>query len=254
MTADGARFRLVTRGDDAGVVPSANAAIRDAYTDGLLRNASVMAPADAVEDAADRLADLEGLCVGQHLTVTSEWDHPRWEPIRPARDVPSLVDDDGHFHASLDEVETVGDIEDMVAEARAQLDHLRTLGFDVSYLDTHQFASRIDPLDAELATLCEREGLVYADRTAPVVLVENDLESHANWLAERLVELGPGTYAVVGHPGYVTGRARRIVGLGYDAPGEVARHMAEQGRLFTDPAVEATCDRLGAVPVRYIEL
>lgn len=60
--------RLITRGDDAAVAEGANDAIRDHFGDGILRNVSVMAPCPAFDHAAERLAGVDGLCVGVHVT------------------------------------------------------------------------------------------------------------------------------------------------------------------------------------------
>ena len=53
------RIHLITRGDDLGTNHSANAAIREAFQSGILRNASLMACCPAVEEAAEMLAGAE---------------------------------------------------------------------------------------------------------------------------------------------------------------------------------------------------
>ena len=66
------RIHLITRGDDLGTNHSANAAIREAYETGILRNASLMAGCPAAEEAAELLAGERGLCVGLHSTLNAE--------------------------------------------------------------------------------------------------------------------------------------------------------------------------------------
>ena len=92
------RIRLITRGDDCGAALSGNAAIRDAFREGILRNTSVMVPGPVVEEAAQMLAHERDLCFGLHCTLTAEWDRVRWGPVLPPDRVPSLVDRRGHFY------------------------------------------------------------------------------------------------------------------------------------------------------------
>ena len=74
-------IRLITRGDDAGSNVTANRAIRDACVDGVLRNVSVMVSCGGALDAADRLRDLDEVCIGLHATMNAEWSRVRWGAI-----------------------------------------------------------------------------------------------------------------------------------------------------------------------------
>ena len=65
-------IRLITRADDAGTNPTSNAAILDAYQNGLVKNVSVLAVGPAVEDAASLLAHEKGLCFGLHTALNAE--------------------------------------------------------------------------------------------------------------------------------------------------------------------------------------
>lgn len=243
-------YRLVTRADDAALVENANEAIRDVVTEGHARNASVMAPAPALEDAADRLAGLD--CdVGCHVTLTAEWEHPRWGSILPPGRVPTLVGADGTFPRTVEALERRADPEEATAEAAAQLERLREAGFAVDYLDTHMAVSRIEGFDGAFADLCEREGLVYADPIPGLSLGEG--ETPAGRLDAALSDLEPGTYALVAHPCYDRPDAREVRTADGE-PGAVAADRDRQRRLFDDPAVREVMDDHGAVPVRYSEL
>ena len=102
------RIHLVTRADDAGSCNSANVAIWNCYRRGIVLNASVMVPAPAFEEAAELLGSEEGLCVGLHVTLTSEWESVRWGPVLPAEEVSSLVDEHGCFPRSRRALEDNG--------------------------------------------------------------------------------------------------------------------------------------------------
>ena len=91
------RIRLVTRGDDAASSRSANLGIREAFERGIVRNVSVMAPGPELKHAFETLGGLKGLCVGFHVAINCEWITPRWGPVLPAKEVPTLVDEKGHL-------------------------------------------------------------------------------------------------------------------------------------------------------------
>lgn len=141
------------------------------------------------------------------------------------------------------------------AEAAAQVDRLRTDGFDVDYLDTHMAVSQVDALDDAFADLCEAEGLTYADRSVPVARLDGDAgESPADRLAATLDGLEPGTYAVVAHPCYDRPDAREVCAPDGE-PGVVAADRDRQRRLFADQdgSVRRVLDRYDAVLGRYGE-
>ena len=84
------RIRLITRGDDSGSAITANEAIRDAFTRGILRNTSVMVPGPFFREAAEMLGPLSpALCIGLHVTLNAEWDDLRWGPLLGPERVPS---------------------------------------------------------------------------------------------------------------------------------------------------------------------
>lgn len=254
--SDGA-IRLVTRADDAGNTRSANEAIREAFEAGILRNTSVMAPCPAFEHAAELLGGHDGLCIGVHVTLTSEWDHPRWGPVLPPGEVPSLVDDDGCLLPSPQALEERGaDADEMAAEVRAQLARVRDAGFEVAYLDDHMNSRVVPGFEDRLLDIAESEGLIDG-RTAVSRLPEVDVTApgYPQRLLGRLNLADPGTYLVVGHPGYYDGETRHIAGGRYDRrPGEWARIMDSQRRMFLDPAVLRWCDEHGVQPISYPEI
>jgi hypothetical protein len=249
-----ASIRLVTRGDDAAVARGANDAIRDCFEEGILRNTSVMAPAPALEHAADRLGDVDGLCIGAHLTLTSEWDSPAWGPVLPPEDVPSLVTDSGELPVDGDAFEALDPRpDDVIAELNAQVGRLRDVGFDPDYADVHMAVQRrFGWLDEAVTDLCERHGLVDGT-TVPPVPGEGVVAQSPEWLLDALDGIDPGTYLVVGHPVSETTDTRAIVGMGRER-GEIAAERVRQRELFTDGRVLERVAEHGVEPVRYDQL
>ena len=58
-------------------------------------------------EAVEILRDQPQVSAGIHLTLNSEWQHYKWGPVLGASRVPSLVDENGHFHAKFD-MRTIG--------------------------------------------------------------------------------------------------------------------------------------------------
>jgi len=246
------RIQLITRGDDCGSSHTANIAILNAFTDGILRNTSIMVPCPAVQSAAEMLSDRKGLCCGLHATITAEWDRIRWGPVLPAEKVPSLVDQNGHFfqttRALHDHGARMGEI---MAELQAQLDRARDLGLDIRYADMHMmFGWVAEGLDEAFDTWCAREGILndYHYRQ-PLPRVENTGDPTEQLLAQ-LTGAEPGQYLVVGHPAYDNQEMRAHGHHGY--PGEqVAVERNWQRLLFMDARVVTYCRENDVAPIRY---
>ncbi|MBN1579344.1 MAG: ChbG/HpnK family deacetylase [Anaerolineae bacterium] len=255
---------LITRGDDAGSNHTANAAILDAYRNGILKNTSVMAPCAAIQEAAEMLAGQSGLCCGLHCTITAEWDAVRWGPVLPPQDVPSLVDERGHFFQTTRALHEHGArADEIMAELTAQLDRARALGFDIRYADKHMgFGWVAEGLDDVFDAWCKGEGLVNARffQDLPRVQADSDLAAGnpagrdpVEQLIARLQAAGPGCYVVVGHPAYDNDEMRLLGHTGY--PGDVIGPERDwQRRMFVDPRVIAYCREHGVQPARYDEV
>lgn len=252
MTTD--RIRLITRADDAGTNHSANAAIREAFEKGILKNVSVMANTPAVEEAAEMLASEKALCIGLHTNLNAEWDSVRWGPVLMPRQVPSLVDRGGDFFPTTQALRANRPTEsEIFQELQAQLDRLRELGFDVRYADMHMGWGWIfNGLRARFDNWCEREGIFHNEvchRNLPDVVTEGDPVER---LIARLSAAEPGQYVIVGHPAYDNDEMRALGHTGY--PGEqVAAEREWERRLFMDERIVTYCRENGVCPLRYDE-
>lgn len=76
----------------------------------------------------------EGLPVGVHLTLTSEYPGYRWRSLTGAA---SLHDARGFLPATTALALAQQDLEDVCAECRAQVDTALAWGLDVTHIDTH---------------------------------------------------------------------------------------------------------------------
>jgi chitin disaccharide deacetylase len=122
---------VIVNCDDLGSSRSANVAIYEALRDGLATSSTLMVPCPWARDAA---AMYRGEDVGVHLTLNSEWETYRWGPITHS---PSLLDGDGGFPRTVEDVWDHADLDEVRKECRAQIERAIYWGFDISHLDAH---------------------------------------------------------------------------------------------------------------------
>ena len=101
----------------------------EALRDGVATSASLMVPCPWAREAAARY---RGEDIGVHLTLNAEHDLYRWGPITHA---PSLLDGDGGFPRTVDDLWDHADLDEVRRECRAQIERAILWGFDVSHLD-----------------------------------------------------------------------------------------------------------------------
>lgn len=122
---------VVVNADELGLSYAANSGVYESLRDGLASSASLMVPAPWAREAASRY---RGDDIGVHLTLNAEHDRYRWGPITHA---PSLLDGDGGFPRTVDDLWDHADLDETRRELRAQIERAILWGFDVSHLDSH---------------------------------------------------------------------------------------------------------------------
>ena len=215
---------MILNCDDLGSSHAANVGCYEALRDGLATSATLMVPCPWAREAASRY---RGEDVGVHLTLNAEWDLYRWGPITQA---PSLLDGDGGFPRTVEDVWDHADLDEVRRECRAQIERAILWGFDVSHLDSHMGSLQLRPeffdVYLELAVdfglplrlsgassersigfpfrrLAAEEGVVFPDHllTYRGVGVRTVLE-------RALVDLRPGVTEVYIHPAVDTAELR----------------------------------------------
>ena len=99
---------LIINCDDFGQSPSMNAAIMNLLEEGLVSSATIMAPAPGFREAAEWCARRGQPNIGLHLTLTSEFDALRFPSLTGH---PSLHDDSGYMHRTIEAFERGADTE-----------------------------------------------------------------------------------------------------------------------------------------------
>ncbi len=130
---------LIINCADLGFCHASTVGVYEALDEGVGTSASLIVPAPWARESASRF---RGEDVGVQLTLNAEHDLFRWGPITQA---PSLLDGDGGFPRTVDDIWDHADIDEVRRECRAQLERAVLWGFDISHLDTHLDALLLRP-------------------------------------------------------------------------------------------------------------
>ena len=168
---------LILSADLMGSTHAATAAGLSALRDGCATTATLMMPGPWARHAADHLANADDLDVGIHLTLNAELESFRWAPLTHA---PSLLDGDGGFPRTPEDLWDHADIDEVRRECRAQVERAISWGVEPTHLTTHLLAMQQRPefFDVLLDIAVETE--------LPIRLESGDAETTAGFPFRRL--------------------------------------------------------------------
>ncbi len=152
MKAD-SKIYLSVMSDDFGMCEAVNKGIVEAFTQGVLTDTNLMAPAPAFMEAA-QLAKTHQIPVGIHVTFTAEWDYLRWKPLTPLK---SMTQKDGTFAFTVREAWKKADIPEAEAELEAQWTHIETQGLKITHACEHMHCDSWGKLASLLAIILRRK-------------------------------------------------------------------------------------------------
>jgi predicted glycoside hydrolase/deacetylase ChbG (UPF0249 family) len=128
---------LIIHADDMGLSNSVNEACKEAFNSHSITSGSIMMPCPWAFDIALWVKDHPGLDVGIHLTLTAEWNHYKWGGVSSSDQISSLLDKNGHFYPTVEELGEAVKPEEAAKELKAQIDRAISLGVQPTHIDTH---------------------------------------------------------------------------------------------------------------------
>jgi hypothetical protein len=256
---------LLINFDDAGMCHAVNQALTPVFSAGLVQSCTVMVPSPWFPEFVALKRENPRIHCGVHLTVTSEWKNYRWGPVAGADRVPSLVDDDGYFHASEFEFLRRADRREVEIEFRAQIE--RALRYDLAptHVDSHMGAYHLDEDNFQVArSLAEEYGLtmriVYPPRKEALRRLgwavvdrvvfdsyEIPLGQREEFYRENLRRLEPGVTELLIHCAVDSAELRAICRSTWS-------HRVFDFDFFTSPATKRFLADEGIVCIGYHQL
>lgn len=128
---------LVIHADDMGVTHSVNSASISAFERGPMKSASLMVPTHWFPEMAAYARENPDFDLGLHLTLTSEWKYLQWGGVLPSNEIPSLINDEGYFYETVNEMVENANLEEVEKELKAQIERAIAFGVQPTHLDSH---------------------------------------------------------------------------------------------------------------------
>lgn len=221
---------MIVNADDFGLTAGVNRAIVELHRDGVLTSTTLMARAQATDEAIRLALAAPTLGVGCHVVLADG------EPVLPPHEIPSLVDPQtGRFPQKLGEFlrrlftgrMRASEIE---AEAAAQIGLLRGRGVRLTHIDTHKHTHMFPAVLRPLLRAARAAGIgavrnpfepVWAVRATPHAPLVRRAEEAAlrrfepalrRIIAQEGFATTDGTVAVVGTGTLDAGAVRSLLG------------------------------------------
>jgi predicted glycoside hydrolase/deacetylase ChbG (UPF0249 family) len=252
------KIRLVVRIDDIGFNHSSNQALeRLGAENGVVTACSVIVNTGWIDEAVAIAEKYPHISFGVHTCLNAEWKPYRWGPVLPTNEVPSLVDEWGHFHGTrADLMANNPDIDEIDREIRAQIDLALAKGLKISYLDHHmgaavqtpQMRERFEKIAADYNLAISR---YFGEIGEPVIYFE-PAASKSDFLLTEIEKItAPGIYILVAHPAVKTPELEVLRDLNETGPKDMADHRQAELDALCDPRLRELLDRKGIELVGY---
>jgi hypothetical protein len=128
---------LIIHADDMGLSHSVNMATLQAFESKGITSGSIMVPCPWALEIADHIKTHPGIDAGIHITLTAEWDKYKWDGVSSSDQISSLLDENGYFFASVEEVGKNAIVAEVEKEINAQIEKLISIGVNPTHIDTH---------------------------------------------------------------------------------------------------------------------
>lgn len=136
---------LIIHADDAGLSHSENMATIQSLENGIVNSYSIMVPCPWFYEMALFAKNNPQFDNGIHLTLTCEWENYKFGPVLPIKEVPSLVDENGHFYKKREQLRNNASVDDVKKELEAQIEKAISFGLKPTHIDSHMYSVGASP-------------------------------------------------------------------------------------------------------------
>lgn len=247
---------LIIHADDAGLSHAHNRATLKCLETGLVNSYSIMVPCPWYYEMAVFAKNNPHFDYGIHLTLTCEWKNYRFGPVTPLSEVPSLVDEHGHFFKSREELRANAKPEHVAKELDGQIQKALRFGLQPTHLDVHMYSvgahddffNSYKALGAKykLPLMINKQLITMTGLNPETAISPNDLLTNnilignfelfkagklSEYYANTAEELVPGLNVLLIHPAYNDDEMR---GITVDHPNFGAEWRQIDLDFFTD--------------------
>ena len=149
---------LIVNADDLGWTQGVNRGIAEAHRNGIVTSTSLLANGCAFEEGVQSALQSPRLGVGVHLNLSDG------KPLAPARQVKSLLDENGDFSGGPETLlfrltAKSLDAREVELEWNAQIEKVRAAGIRPTHLDGHKHVQMLPGLFAVALRLAKKHGI-----------------------------------------------------------------------------------------------
>ena len=149
---------LIVNADDLGWTQGVNRGIAEAHRNGIVTSTSLLANGRAFEEGVQSALQSPRLGVGVHLNLSDG------KPLAPARQVKSLLDENGNFSGGPETLlfrltAKSLDAREVELEWNAQIEKVRAAGIRPTHLDGHKHVQMLPGLFAVALRLAKKHGI-----------------------------------------------------------------------------------------------
>ena len=149
---------LIVNADDLGWTQGVNRGIAEAHRNGIVTSTSLLANGCAFEEGVQSALQSPRLGVGVHLNLSDG------KPLAPARQVRSLLDENGNFSGGPETLlfrltAKSLDAREVELEWNAQIEKVRAAGIRPTHLDGHKHVQMLPGLFAVALRLAKKHGI-----------------------------------------------------------------------------------------------
>ena len=149
---------LIVNADDLGWTQGVNRGIAEAHRNGIVTSTSLLANGCAFEEGVQSALQSPRLGVGVHLNLSDG------KPLAPARQVKSLLDENGNFSGGPETLlfrltAKSLDAREVELEWNAQIEKVRAAGIRPTHLDGHKHVQMLPGLFAVALRLAKKHGI-----------------------------------------------------------------------------------------------
>ena len=128
---------MIVHVDDVGMCQSGTEAFADLFEFGIVSSGAIMTPCPWALEAIQYAKSNPKADLGVHITLTSEWETYRWGPISSRSRATGMLDAQGYFPRTAEEMQVNGKKRAVRKEMIAQIEWALENGLNPTHADTH---------------------------------------------------------------------------------------------------------------------